>query len=102
MNALGAGLPEFGTISYLAKGGIAGGLAVVGEQGPELVRLPQGSTVIPTGQSKRMAEDMGADGQGSGGPVQIELVAGKGANGAVATMIMSLIRSGDLQLRQVA
>jgi uncharacterized protein YukE len=102
MNALGAGLPEFGTISYLAKGGVAGGLAVVGEQGPELVRLPQGSTVIPHGQSKRMAEDMGADGQGSGGPVQIELTAGKGANGAVATMIMSLIRSGDLQLRQVA
>ena len=100
MNALGAGLPQFGSVPYLAHGGVAGGLAVVGEQGPELVKLPQGSTVMPHGQSKRMAEQMGDQGSGDGGPVRVELVAGSGANGAVATMIMSLVRSGDLQLQR--
>ncbi|MEV4864270.1 phage tail protein [Streptomyces ossamyceticus] len=38
-----------------AAGGIGGGLTVVGEEGPELVRLPHGSTVYPAGQSKHMA-----------------------------------------------
>lgn len=40
-------------IPYLASGGFIsqGGLAVVGEQGPELVRLPTGARVFPSGQS---------------------------------------------------
>jgi hypothetical protein len=38
-----------------AVGGAAGGLTVVGEEGPELLRLPFGSTVYPAGQSRRMA-----------------------------------------------
>ncbi|MFF7840407.1 phage tail protein [Streptomyces ossamyceticus] len=38
-----------------AAGGISGGLTWVGEEGPELVRLPHGSTVYPAGQSKHMA-----------------------------------------------
>jgi trimeric autotransporter adhesin len=38
-----------------AAGGIGGGLTVVGEEGPELVRLPHGSTVYPAGQSRHMA-----------------------------------------------
>ncbi|MBA4865907.1 hypothetical protein H1V43_32100 [Streptomyces sp. PSKA54] len=38
-----------------AVGGAAGGLTVVGEEGPELLRLPHGSTVYPAGQSRRMA-----------------------------------------------
>lgn len=38
-----------------AAGGIGGGLTWVGEEGPELVRLPQGSTVYPAGQSRHMA-----------------------------------------------
>lgn len=41
-----------------AAGGIGGGLTVVGEEGPELVRLPQGSTVYPAGQSRAMWESM--------------------------------------------
>jgi hypothetical protein len=43
-------------------GGAAGGMAVVGEAGPELVKLPFGSTVYPTGQSKTMAQQMGGGG----------------------------------------
>ncbi|MDX3643094.1 phage tail protein [Streptomyces sp. MB09-02B] len=39
-----------------AAGGIVGaGLTVVGEDGPEIARLPQGSMVYPSGQSKQMA-----------------------------------------------
>jgi len=38
-----------------ATGGPAGGLTWVGEEGPELVRLPYGSSVIPAGQSAQMS-----------------------------------------------
>ena len=39
-----------------AAGGIIGaGMTVVGEDGPEIARLPQGSTVYPSGQSRQMA-----------------------------------------------
>lgn len=43
--------------------GVAGELALVGEQGPELVRLPFGSTVVPAGQTRNM---LAAGGQGGG------------------------------------
>ncbi len=41
-------------IPYLASGGIRGGLAMVGERGRELVKLPHGSTVIPHGTTEGM------------------------------------------------
>lgn len=41
-------IPE---IPQLAKGGQTAGTALVGEQGPELVDLPSGSTVIPLNRS---------------------------------------------------
>lgn len=44
-----------GGISAFAQGGIAGAggaTALVGEAGPELVRLPYGSTVVPSGQTR--------------------------------------------------
>jgi hypothetical protein len=44
---------------------VAGGLTWVGEQGPELVSLPTGSTVHSNGDSKRMASDMGGGGGGT-------------------------------------
>lgn len=47
-----------GGISAFAQGGVAGAggaTALVGEHGPELVRLPYGSTVIPAGQTRAMA-----------------------------------------------
>ena len=63
------------TASTRARGGIigaAGGgprsnMTLVGEQGPELVRLPFGSTVIPNGQSERMLK------QGGGGGTVVNL-----------------------------
>ncbi len=50
-------------INRLAHGGIAGGLAMVGEHGRELVRLPQGSTVIPNGQSENILSQQGGGGK---------------------------------------
>jgi phage-related protein len=87
---------QVGYIPYLAKGGITGGLAMVGEQGRELVKLPQGSTVIPHGTT----ENMLAGSQGSGGGVQrIELAVAPGATGGLADLIMQMVRTGQLQLR---
>ncbi|MGI5286648.1 hypothetical protein ACQEVF_25370 [Nonomuraea polychroma] len=37
-----------------ASGGVAGGMTLVGERGPELVRLPFGSSVTPAGQTAAM------------------------------------------------
>lgn len=54
-----------GGISGAAGGGPRGNWTWVGEQGPELVKLAPGSTVIPSGQSKRM----GARGMAGGGLV---------------------------------
>ncbi|WP_326787863.1 phage tail protein [Streptomyces sp. NBC_00151] len=44
-----------GGIVGAASGGLRGGLTWVGEEGPELVRLPASSTVYPAGQSRQKA-----------------------------------------------
>jgi hypothetical protein len=51
-----------GGIVGAATGGARGGLTWVGEQGPELARLPYGSTVYPAGQSRQMATAGGGGG----------------------------------------
>jgi TP901 family phage tail tape measure protein len=57
-----------GGIVGAAGGGPRSGLTWVGEQGPELVRLPYGSTVYPAGQSANMAAAAA-----HGGPAQVQL-----------------------------
>lgn len=50
-------LAKSGKITGLFANGTSyapGGLAIVGEQGPELLNLPQGSQVIPNGKSKQL------------------------------------------------
>jgi hypothetical protein len=59
-----------GGIVGAAVGGPRGNLVMVGEQGPEYVRLPSGTSVIPHSNVNSMA----AAGGGDGGCVQIELV----------------------------
>lgn len=44
-----------GIVGGAASGGLRGGLTWVGEEGPELVRLPASSTVYPAGQSRQKA-----------------------------------------------
>lgn len=62
-----------GGIVHAATGGARGNMVMVGEQGPELVRLPQGSQVYPHGQSMGMAAAMGGSG---GGPLYVTLQIG--------------------------
>lgn len=53
------------TLPALASGAtnFAGGMAIVGEEGPELVNLPRGSDVIPAPQTAKLANGLrGIDG----------------------------------------
>jgi phage-related protein len=58
----GVSLPHLGSIPYLATGGTikSSGMAMVGEQGPELVTLPRGATVHPNGTGPGISSSAGA------------------------------------------
>ena len=47
------------TMAFAHGGVVRDSLALVGEQGPELVALPTGSRVFPSGESRRMMSDAG-------------------------------------------
>lgn len=67
----GAGFDRrHGGITGAASGGARGGWTMVGEGGPELVRLPYGSMVHPAGTTRNML----ASGGGRGGEVYINLM----------------------------
>ncbi|MEU6781500.1 hypothetical protein ABZ912_20030 [Nonomuraea angiospora] len=60
--AHGGVIGGLGGVKRFAQGGVAGSgssLAMVGEQGPELVRLPVGSSVTPAGQTRAMQQQGG-------------------------------------------
>lgn len=67
----GFGYASGGVVSNAAVGGGRSGLTLVGERGPELVRLPGGSYVTPAGQTRAMLSGGAA---GGGGPAVIEFV----------------------------
>jgi hypothetical protein len=83
INKLGNSFPQLGPVvphgpsipgvTAHAGGGVAGGNVIMNEQGPEAVRLPQGSMVYPAGTTRGMG--------GGGGPVlvQLEVVGGGGS-----------------------
>jgi hypothetical protein len=79
-----------------------GGLALVGEEGPELVAMPRGAQVFPAGQTAAMLNGtgsgsaMGAAGA-AGGPVyQITVNAGLGANGKeIGDVIINEIKKAE-------
>jgi phage-related tail protein len=73
-----------GGIMGAACGGARGGMTWVGERGPELVRLPYGSTVYPAGQSQQMAG-------GGGGQVEAVLVSTEGISNAAAKALVKLL-----------
>lgn len=64
-----------GGIVGAAVGGPRGSDVMVGEQGPEMVHLPFGSTVRTNSDTRRRLASQGASG-GSGGPIQIFLSLG--------------------------
>jgi peptidoglycan hydrolase CwlO-like protein len=85
-----------GGIVGAATGGARGGLTWVGEQGPELARLPYGSTVYPAGQSRQMA----AAGGGGSAPVHFHIsVGGKDMGEIVLDPLRKTIktRGGNVQ-----
>jgi phage-related protein len=65
------GFAHGGEVSTAAVGGARGGMVLVGEQGPELVRLPFGSSVHSNPDTQRMLA--GAGGGYSGQPIQVNL-----------------------------
>jgi phage-related minor tail protein len=85
-----------GGVVGAATGGVHGGLRLVGEQGPELVTLPYGSTVHPAGATRNML----ADGGGGGGVVDINVNL-SGAETALLSWIRKTVRiegAGDVQV----
>lgn len=65
-------------IPHLAKGTnyFRGGLALVGEEGPELVNLPRGSKVTPHGDTMGALRGLGGSGGGDSRPIVVQLVVG--------------------------
>ena len=79
-----------GGIVGAASGGVHGGMRWVGERGPELVRLPLGSTVYPAGQSAAMAAQGGS---GGGNSYSINVTVAPGGHPAeTGRQIVEMIR----------
>jgi TP901 family phage tail tape measure protein len=79
-----------GGVVGAAVGGAQGGWTMVGEQGPELVQLPYGSTVMPNSNTTSM---LGALGQGfGGGPLSIVLDV-QGGDQEFVTFLRKVIRA---------
>ncbi len=94
-----------GVIGSHAYGGISGaatgmassaGLTWVGEQGPELVSLPIGSTVTPNSNANSLLQRDG----GQAPVINSEFRVTGDVDTALAKVIMLLIRDGKIQIRQ--
>jgi TP901 family phage tail tape measure protein len=77
-----------GEVGGAATGGARGGLVMVGEQGPELVRLPHGSTVHSNPDTQRM---MSQGGSSSGAGQYLELVI-TGGDQELVSLLRKIIR----------
>lgn len=90
-----------GGVVGAATGGIHSGMRLVGEAGPELVQLPPGSRVHPTGATQRM---MGG-GQRGAGDSQVTFAFKRGADTDLVRAIMNAlrleIRAGNGNVQQV-
>ncbi|OKI67571.1 hypothetical protein [Streptomyces sp. MJM1172] len=99
-SVLGVSIPKvtLGTpdIPYLARGGIASGLAMVGERGRELVDLPSGSRVRTNADTERI---LGGSGGGTRPMVINFIVGGKSLGKALIDPLRGEIRSlgGNVQ-----
>lgn len=81
-------LAHGGVVGAAASGGVRGSLTLVGEQGPELVTLPWGSTVHSNPDTQRM---MSAGAPSSGGGQVLELVIA-GGDQELVTLLRKIIR----------
>jgi len=85
-----------GAVATAASGGARGSMTLVGEQGPELVRLPFGSMVKPAGQTRSMLG-------GGGGPARVVLEINSGGSRMDDLLVEVLrkavrARGGDVQV----
>jgi hypothetical protein len=93
---LNGGDAHGGIVGAAATGGVRSNLTWVGEHGPELVRLPPGTTVHSNPDSQRMAASSGA----SGGPqtVQLEWVGHNAGDELMSWLRKNIrIRGGNVQ-----
>lgn len=93
-----AGLAHGGVMpATAAVGGGRGGLTWMNEQGPELVRLPSGSTVFSNPDSQRMLSQAMAGGA-DGGALQVEWVGGQAGDEFLTWLRRNIrIRGGSVQ-----
>lgn len=96
----GTGYQEFahGGIPGAAGGGPRGARTWVGEQGPELVDLPYGSTVHSNGDSMRMAGQAAQ----SASAMSMEVNFTGDVDSAFATAFMGLVRTGRITIQAKA
>jgi len=87
-----------GNIRAQASGGPGGGMTLIGEHGPELVNLPDGSMVYPSGQSQAMMSAVPnvAPVMINGGGTEVRFTGD--TDGAVSVMFMRLIRERKIIL----
>jgi hypothetical protein len=85
-----------GGIVGAAAGGAHGSLTWVGEQGPELLDLPYGSTVTPNSNVSSLVEAGGRGWGGDGGEMKISFAGN--TDSAFATAFMRLVRTGAIQI----
>lgn len=80
--------------NWYGNGGPVGGAGLigVGDQGPELIRVPGGSQVMPAAN----AEQAMREGAPAASVVTVEFAGD--TSGALATVIMRLVREGQIQL----
>lgn len=86
-----------GGIVGAASGGARGSLTWVGEQGPELLDLPYGSTVTPNSNVSSLVEAGGRGWGGDGGEMKISFAGN--TDSAFATAFMKLVRTGAIQIK---
>jgi hypothetical protein len=101
-----AGIPAFATGTSYAPGG----MALVGEDGPEYVSLPRGSQVMPANQTRRMMEGsgsqnvhvtVGVDVDGSGNIMPfVKSISEQSAASAVRTAAPAIANQGAAQSRE--
>lgn len=97
--ALG-GMAIGGVFSAAAIGGVQGGWTRMNEDGIELARLPNGTTVMP--HANTMAALAGGAASGAPRATQSEVAFAGDLDSAFATAFMRMIREGKIQIRQKA
>jgi hypothetical protein len=90
----GGKLPQFAS----GVQNFQGGLAIVGEEGPELAYLPQGTNVVPAGQTSQMmnGSSPGSSSTSSGSTITIQNLVVQAPNNATLQSILQSVDQDNL------